>query len=423
MRQPFIFLPEGEHGMEKRRLVYGILGFLLLIFFGMIYAWSIFIAPLEAEFGWMRSQTSLVFTFSMISFCLGNLFAGWITPRTSPRISILIAAVSICIGFAASAFTSSLLWIYVSYGVFCGFAVGVGANTVISTTLKWFADKQGTASGALLMGFGMGSMVLGSFVTMFIAKIGWRSTFMMLAALFGAVLFTSSFFLKIPPKEFSEELMAKARKKNVISARDFTSKEMLATSAFWVFMTWTVLIGSGGLALISNAVPAAKDVLSGTMDASAIVILATSAMSAISVFNGLGRFAAGFLWDTKGFRFALFSVSFVYIASMAMLICATVLKSFPILTVGFVLLGMAFGGSMSAVSAMIGSFYGTKHYGLNFGCGSCNLIAAALIGPTLIGYLKTSSGSYLSSYYVILFFGVVSLFAVTFIKKPADTSD
>ncbi|MEG1799360.1 MAG: MFS transporter, partial [Synergistaceae bacterium] len=103
-------------------------------------------------------------------------------------------------------------------------AVGVGANTVISTTLKWFADKQGTASGTLLMGFGMGSMVLGSFVTMFIAKIGWRSTFMLLAALFGAVLLASSFFIKVPPKEFSEELTARARKKNVILARDFTSK-------------------------------------------------------------------------------------------------------------------------------------------------------------------------------------------------------
>ena len=104
---------------NKFRLGYGITGFILLIFLGMIYAWSIFIRPLEAEFGWLRSQTSLIFTISMIGFCVGNLAAGQITPKTSPRVSILIAAVVIGIGFIASSFTSSLPWIYISYGVAC----------------------------------------------------------------------------------------------------------------------------------------------------------------------------------------------------------------------------------------------------------------------------------------------------------------
>ncbi len=74
---------------NKFRLGYGITGFILLIFLGMIYAWSIFIRPLEAEFGWLRSQTSLIFTISMIGFCVGNLAAGQITPKTSPRVSMV----------------------------------------------------------------------------------------------------------------------------------------------------------------------------------------------------------------------------------------------------------------------------------------------------------------------------------------------
>ena len=37
--------------MSKHRIVYGITGFIILLFLGMIYAWSIYVAPLEAEFG------------------------------------------------------------------------------------------------------------------------------------------------------------------------------------------------------------------------------------------------------------------------------------------------------------------------------------------------------------------------------------
>ncbi|MEG0990636.1 MAG: hypothetical protein RSN88_07225 [Gordonibacter sp.] len=39
---------------------------------GTIFAWSIFIPPLEAEFGRTRSQTSLVFSVAMIGLSLGK---------------------------------------------------------------------------------------------------------------------------------------------------------------------------------------------------------------------------------------------------------------------------------------------------------------------------------------------------------------
>ncbi|HIY82768.1 MAG TPA: MFS transporter, partial [Candidatus Rubneribacter avistercoris] len=58
------------------RLPYGVVAFVLQLFLGLIYGWSLFIAPLEADFGWARSDTSLIFTISMVFFCVGNLAAG-----------------------------------------------------------------------------------------------------------------------------------------------------------------------------------------------------------------------------------------------------------------------------------------------------------------------------------------------------------
>lgn len=407
---------------NKFRLGYGITGFILLIFLGMIYAWSIFIRPLEAEFGWLRSQTSLIFTISMIGFCVGNLAAGQITPKTSPRVSILIAAVVIGIGFIASSFTSSLPWIYISYGVACGFAVGIGANTILSTTLKWFADRQGVASGALLMGFGFGSMVLSPFVTMLLNTIGWRKTFFVLGIIFSVLLVIGAMIIKNPSKEFSEALVEKARKNNVISSKDFETKEMLRTPSFWLFFAWVILIGAGSLALISNAVPAASDILVVTMGEAEAVMAATAAMGMISTFNGLGRLAFGVIWDKKGYKVSLFIISAAYGISMAACAAATMMLSISLLVVGFIILGMTYGGSMSATSAMIGSFFGTKYYSINYACATCNLIVAASIGPTLIGWLRTSSGSYLSSFWVIFGLSVCALACSFFIRKPGEAA-
>ena len=51
---------------KRRRWAYLILSVFLLLFLGLIYAWSVFRVPLEQEFGWSKSGTSLTFSISMI---------------------------------------------------------------------------------------------------------------------------------------------------------------------------------------------------------------------------------------------------------------------------------------------------------------------------------------------------------------------
>ena len=80
------------------RLLYFFVAFVLLMFFGLIYAWSLFVDPLEAEFGWDRSATSVVFTLSIITFCAGMLVAGALEERTSPRTVMLITATCLGLG-------------------------------------------------------------------------------------------------------------------------------------------------------------------------------------------------------------------------------------------------------------------------------------------------------------------------------------
>ena len=54
-------------------------GTVILLFYGLLYAWSIYSSPFGAEFGWTNAQLGLSFTFIMISFCFGGIAGSMLT--------------------------------------------------------------------------------------------------------------------------------------------------------------------------------------------------------------------------------------------------------------------------------------------------------------------------------------------------------
>lgn len=407
----------------KRRYVYAGTGFVLLLFLGLLYSWSVFIGPLESAFGWQRSETSSIFTVSIVFFWVGNVVSGFVTQRFSARATILVSAMAAAAGFGASALTPSLAWIYVSYGALCGFATGMGSNGVLSAVLKWFPDHPGTASGALMTAIGLGSLVLSPAVTALLGQVGWSGTFAVLAVVFGALLAAGALVLKEPPDGPPDGKPAPARKDSVRPAASYTTKEMLGTRTFWTFMLWAVLIGTGGLALISNAVPAAQDVLSGSMEAEAALLTATMAMGSISAFNGFGRLASGLAWDKLGCRVTTVVVSSVYLVSMAACAVGTSTGFFPLLVLGFIALGTAYGASLATVSALVSGVFGQKHYGMNYACALLNMVVAACAGPTVSGALRSSTGSYFDAYLAFFVLAAASLAVALFLRLPNTPSE
>ena len=407
-----------NHGYRGARAA---VGFVLLLCFGLIYAWSLFVEPLETEFGWDRSQTSFVFTLSIITFCFGMLIAGFAEGRLSIRAGMVVTAVAIAFGFIAASFMSDLLFIGTSYGVVVGLAIGFGTNWVMDTVLKWFPDKQGFASGALVMGFGLGTMVLSPFVTMMLGSLGWRTTFLILGMGIGALVLFASIVIVKPPAEFADRMLQEAHEKNTVAARDYTGGEMIRTSAFWKYFCWCTLIASGGLALISQAVPAAQEVLTANqVPAEQALMTATVAMGSISGFNGLGRLLNGFLWDRIGFKLSLIWISCAFVVGILLCSFAMQGSSFPLIVVGFIVLGLMYGSAMATMPAMMGTFFGQKHFAMNYAIITFQMIPAAVIGPSLLAAVQTSSGSYVQAFWSFLLLAAIAIVMALLVRKPAD---
>ena len=127
---------------------------------GTLYGWSVFVAPLEKQFGWKRADTSLVFTIAVVMLALGFVVAGRIQDRIGPLFCSLTGSILASLGFFLCAYTTNLTYLWVCFGLI-GLGNGFGYATPIPVMAKWFPDKRGLAVGLAVGGYGAGSAIFG----------------------------------------------------------------------------------------------------------------------------------------------------------------------------------------------------------------------------------------------------------------------
>ena len=132
---------------------------------GTLYAWSVFVLPLEQEFGWTRAQTSWTFTIAVVTFAASFILGGRIQDKRGPRICAAIGGTLVGLGFILSSFTTSLLYLYLIFGVVVGLGNGFGYATPVPVASKWFPDKRGLVVGLMVGGYGAGSAIFGPVAT------------------------------------------------------------------------------------------------------------------------------------------------------------------------------------------------------------------------------------------------------------------
>ncbi len=388
------------------RWVYAIVGVIVLLFAGLVYAWSVLSTPIAAEFAdWSKAQLSMTFTIVMIMFCIGSLLCGLLTGKLSAKMAVRIGAVLFLLGFFLASRTQSLAMLYIGFGVLCGLSSGLCYNAVMSTMVRWFPDRPGLISGVLLMGFGGGSFIIGKLYQAWtpVEIGGWRASFLVMGIIIFVVLAICSFFFVAPGADFVAPAAKNSKAAVKIAGKEYKPLEMVKKPSFWLYYVWAIALSAAGLALISQASGVVWEA-SASQTAGAVATI----VGLISICNALGRVLFGGMYDKYGRSLSMQLVNILFIITSGVLILALTAKSVVVVIIGFILGGLAYSGITPTNSAFCRAYFGPANYPVNFSLINSNLIFASF-GSTVSGALFDASGSYNVTFFLIIGLAVVGI--------------
>ena len=388
------------------RWVYAIVGVIVLLFAGLVYAWSVLSTPIAAEFAdWSKAQLSMTFTIVMIMFCIGSLLCGLLTGKLSAKMAVRIGAVLFLLGFFLASRTQSLAMLYIGFGVLCGLSSGLCYNAVMSTMVRWFPDRPGLISGVLLMGFGGGSFIIGKLYQAWtpVEIGGWRASFLVMGIIIFVVLAICSFFFVAPGADFVAPAAKNGKAAVKAAGKEYKPLEMVKKPSFWLYYVWAIALSAAGLALISQASGVVWEA-SASQTAGAVATI----VGLISICNALGRVLFGGMYDKYGRSLSMQLVNILFIITSGVLILALAAKSVVVVIIGFILGGLAYSGITPTNSAFCRAYFGPANYPVNFSLINSNLIFASF-GSTVSGALFDASGSYNVTFFLIIGLAVVGI--------------
>lgn len=153
--------------------------------FGTIYAFSVFLKPMEAMLGIGRAQMSFVFGLATISLTVGMNLGPWLYRRLAPATVMMLAGVGSALGLWLAASAGSLAQLVVGYGLLFGLGGGVGFILVQQGVNQTVASAGGLVNGFVVALYPLGAMIGAPLFGWSIAVYGLRAT---LAGLGGTVL-------------------------------------------------------------------------------------------------------------------------------------------------------------------------------------------------------------------------------------------
>jgi OFA family oxalate/formate antiporter-like MFS transporter len=388
-------------------------GVMLNLVLGSLYAWSVFVLPLEKEFGWNRAQTSWVYTIAVVSFAVTFVLAGRLQDARGPKICAFLGALLVGGGFALSSQTTSLGFLYLAFGLVVGIGNGFGYSAPTPVASKWFPDRRGLVVGLMVGGYGAGSAIIGPLAGSLMARYGWRVTFQMLGAAFFVIGLVGTALLRNPPAGYRVAGASPAARAATAAAADVPTADMIRTPTFFLLWVAFAFGTTAGQMVISQLVPFARS-------AGWTATIATLALTVGAFGNAGGRILSGWLSDAIGRLTTLRTMVVVSAAAMPALFLGreTLVLFYPLVAAVY----WCYGTQLSLFASTTADFYGTKYLGMNYGVLFSAWGVAGIIGPLIAGRVYQLSGSYAYAFYSAAALALVAFAALSRARPPVRAS-
>jgi MFS transporter, OFA family, oxalate/formate antiporter len=281
-----------------RQLLFGVLSMVAIA--NLQYGWTLFVGPLNDRFHWGRTGIQVAFTLFVLAETWLVPLEGYLVDRFGPRLVVLGGGVLVGLAWVMNAYATSLGTLYAA-AVIGGTGAGAVYGTAVGNSLKWFPDRRGLAAGLTAAGFGAGSALTVAPIAKLIAAAGYQAAFLRFGILQGLAVIAFALFLRAPRAgDAPAPVLARAVAQ---AAREYQPTEALRTRMFWIMYAMFVMVASGGLMVVAELAPMAKEFQVANVPVSLLGITlpaVTFALSIDRVLNGITRPFFGWLSDHLG---------------------------------------------------------------------------------------------------------------------------
>ncbi|MFO7887741.1 MAG: MFS transporter [Eubacteriales bacterium] len=373
---------------------------------------SLFIEPISETLEISRKTMNFTFTLRSLTQLLISLASAIIFKRFKMINVMKICSILLVVSFFLHSYISSTIMLYVLNTTSTVAVILISILPLSAILNNWFNTKRGLVVGISFMGSGIGGLIFNPIAGFIIVKYGWQSAYQFLAVTMAILIIPIVFFvLKIKPRDIGEyplgssKEIEKEAENSTEKLPGITLSQAIKTPRFWGISLASVLLSIVGISLMLNISPHLTNIGYSVTFAANIVALTMGSLA-------IGKIVLGHLFDRLGLRTATsVAVGFLIIGTLGMLYATNYIGLFAVIA------GTGLGTAFYTIANPIitTKVYGSLDYSSIYGFLTAVIGFGGIISPMIVGSLYDISGSYYSSYKLMLVLGVAVLIIYQFV--------
>lgn len=379
------------------------------------YLFGLWVVPWSEEF--QVSRADIMIGYTIMNGVAGFLapFAGHAMDHRSIRALVSTGIVALAGGLLLVSFSDSIELVLGLYATVI--AIGTllaGPLAASSLAAKWFGARRGLAIGLSTAGTSVGGLLLPPLAAFLLVAFGWRTSHQILAAL-AVIIVIPPLWLIVANRPEDRRVIPEPESRPsgegpgpvAVVHPEWTTKSILRERNFWVIAIGFGLMSMAFGGIMPNLIPYAHDVgIDAKRGAALVSILAGTGI--------LGKILVGIAADRIDLKRLFWLTAAVLSTPLILLIGEA---SFAVLVLASILLGLASGGFLPLMGAIIGSSFGPKAFGRAMGLLGPFLQPLALIGPPLAAWIYDTRGSYSAAFELFLIALVAAAGIMIFLRR------
>lgn len=383
-------------------VIVGISFLIMSVVYAIWYSFPLLYVYILDEFGWTRAATALIFSVGSVVYGIGSAIGGIMLDRFGPRKTFTFATLLMVIGLIGCNRGRELWHFFWFWGGFASFGIcAAGFVPCVALIANWFAKKRATAIGIAQAG-GRESFIMIPLIQALILALGWRDTYLVLAAAAAVLIIIPSQFLRHSPKDMgllpdggavTEELeksMDSRADRAIVnkewSTTDWTLPRAIKEYRFWGLFSLMIAIGTSYGIVMTHQIAFMIGIGFTAMFASFILLI-------YGIFSMSGRLC-GFFSDMVG-RETAYTIGGVGIILAYLLLIFIPDDSWVWMLYFYAICFGFFSGLNSPTyGAAAADIFLGRHFGSIFGFFNIGYGLGSAIGAWVGGYLFDITGSY-----------------------------